>query len=119
VDVRVEQGSGGLDEWLVEDGGDTCRVVGDTYGIRYSRRFGGLDLKTIEWIGLRVLASKPGWRFRGGMNGTWRYRGVRVEAKLSHERRGGRRMKITSGWTITPSDYVVRLKISKDKTGIV
>jgi hypothetical protein len=28
-------------------------------------------------------------------------------------------MKITSGWTITPSGYVVRLKISKGKTEIV
>jgi hypothetical protein len=80
--------------------------------------FGGLGLKTIGWTGLRVWASKPGRRFRGGMDGTWRHR-VRVEAKLSHEGCGGRRMKITSGWTITPSGYVVRLKICKSKTGIM
>jgi hypothetical protein len=79
-------------------------------------RFDGLVLKTIGWTGLRVWASKPGQRFRGGMDDTWWHRGVRVEAKLSHEGRGGRRMKITSGWTITFSDYVVRLKISKGKT---
>jgi hypothetical protein len=78
--------------------------------------FGGLGLKTIGWTGLRVWASKPGRRFRGGTDGTWRHRGVRVEAKLSHEGRGGRWMKITSGWTITPSGYMVRLKISKGKT---
>jgi hypothetical protein len=49
----------------------------------------------------------------------WRHRGVCVEVKLSHERRGARQMKITLGWTITPSGYVVRLKISKGKTGIM
>jgi hypothetical protein len=37
----------------VEDGGDTCRAAGDTYGVRYSR------------VGLVVWASKPGRRFRG------------------------------------------------------
>jgi hypothetical protein len=42
--------------------------------------------------GLRVWASKPGRRFRGGTDDTWRHRGVRVEAKLSHEGRGGRRI---------------------------
>jgi hypothetical protein len=45
----------------------------------------------------RVWASKPTRRFRGGMDGTWRHRGVRVEAKLSHEGHGGLQMKITSG----------------------
>jgi hypothetical protein len=79
------------------------------------KRFGGLSLKT----DLRVWASKPRRRFRGETDGTWRHRGVCVEAKLSHEGRGGHRMKITSGWTITHSGYVVRLKISKGKTGIV
>jgi hypothetical protein len=49
----------------------------------------------------------------------WWHRGIRVEAKLFHEGRGGCRMKITLGWTITHSDYVVQLKISKDKTEIV
>jgi hypothetical protein len=82
-------------------------------------RFGGLGLKTIGWTGLRVWASKPGRRFRRGTDDTWWHRGVRVKAKLSDEGHGGRRMKITSGWTITLSGYVVRLKISKDKTGIV
>jgi hypothetical protein len=37
TDVRVEQDSGGLGGRPVEDGGDTCRVVGDAYGVRYSR----------------------------------------------------------------------------------
>jgi hypothetical protein len=61
--------------------------------------FGGLDLKTIGGgftsLGLKTRADVP---MRNG-----RHRGIRVEAKLSHEGRGGRRMKITSGWTITPS----------------
>jgi hypothetical protein len=82
-------------------------------------RFGGLGLKTIGWTTLQVWASKLRRRFRGGIDDTWWHRGVRVEANLSHEGRGGHRMKITSGWTVTPSDYVVRLKISKCKIGIV
>jgi hypothetical protein len=45
--VRVERGSGGLGGRSVEDGGDMCRVAGDTYGVRYSRWFGGLGLKII------------------------------------------------------------------------
>jgi hypothetical protein len=49
----------------------------------------------------------------------WRHRGVRVEVKLSHEGRGGCQMKVTSGWTIIPSGYVVRLKISKGKIRIL
>jgi hypothetical protein len=49
----------------------------------------------------------------------WQHRGVHVKAKLSHKGRGGRRMKITSGWIIMPSSYVVRLKISRGKTGIM
>jgi hypothetical protein len=69
--------------------------------------FGGLGLKTIGQTGLRVWASKPGQRFRGGTNDTWKHRGVHVEAKLSRERRGGRQMKIISGWTITSLGYVV------------
>jgi hypothetical protein len=68
--------------------------------------FTGLDLKT-------------GRRFQGGTYGMWRHQGVRVEVKLSHEGHGGRQMKITSGWTIMPSGYVVRLKISKGKTRIL
>jgi hypothetical protein len=44
--------------------------------------------------GLRVWASKPGRRFRGGTDGTWRHRGVRVEAKLLVGRRGGRRINM-------------------------
>jgi hypothetical protein len=70
-------------------------------------RFGGLGLKTIDGQFLRVWASKLGRRFRGGMDDTWRHRGVHIEVKLSHEGCGGRRMKITSGSTITPSGYVV------------
>jgi hypothetical protein len=59
-------------------------------------RFGGLGLKTIVRTGLWVWALKPRWRFRGETDGTWRHRGVRVKANLSHKRHGGRRMKITS-----------------------
>jgi hypothetical protein len=76
--------------------------AGDAYGVRYS----GAGL--VVWAskpsvaGLRVLASKPGSRFRGGTDDTWRHRGVRVEAKLLMRRRGGRRVKMTSGWTTTP-----------------
>jgi hypothetical protein len=45
-----------------------------------------------SWRVLRVWASKLGKRFRGGMEQSWRHLGVRVEAKLPHEGRGGRRM---------------------------
>jgi len=69
-----------------------------------SEGFGGFVLKTIGAVfgglsskpsdaGLRVWALKPGRRFRCGTDGTWRHRGVRVEAKLPVRRRGGRRMK--------------------------
>jgi hypothetical protein len=43
---RVERGSGTLGGRSVEDGGDTRRVAGDAYGVRYSWRFGELSLKT-------------------------------------------------------------------------
>jgi hypothetical protein len=43
---RVEQGSGRLGGWPVEDGSDTRRMARDAYGVHYSRRFGGLSLKT-------------------------------------------------------------------------
>ena len=67
-------------------------------------RFGGFVLKTIGAVfgglsskpsdaGLQVWALKLGRRFRCGTDGTWRHRGVRVEAKLPVRRRGGRRMK--------------------------
>ena len=59
--------------------------------------------------GLRVWASKPGRRFRGGTDDTWRHRGVRVEAKLPVSRRGGHRIKITLGWTTTPLGLAVQL----------
>jgi hypothetical protein len=52
--------------------------------------------------GFMVWALKPGRRFRGGTDGMWRHRRVRVEAKLLMKRRGGRQIKMTSGWTITP-----------------
>jgi hypothetical protein len=45
--------------------------------------FAGLGLKTRAEVTRRNLS-------------TWRHRGVRVEAKLSHDGRGGHRMKITS-----------------------
>jgi hypothetical protein len=37
VEVQVERGSRGLGGRPVEDGGDTCRVVGDAFGVCYSR----------------------------------------------------------------------------------
>jgi hypothetical protein len=66
-------------------------------------RFGGLGLKTIggRFYGFGPQNSDRGSKeeraSRGGI------KGVRVEAKLSHEGCGGRQMKITSGWTITSS----------------
>jgi hypothetical protein len=36
-------------------------------------RFDGLGLKTIEWMGLWVWASKPGRRFQGGTDDMWRH----------------------------------------------
>jgi hypothetical protein len=42
----VEWGSRRLGGRPDEDGGDMRRVAGDTYGVRDSRRFGGLNLKT-------------------------------------------------------------------------
>jgi hypothetical protein len=45
-----------------------------------------------RWPVSRVWVLKPGRRFRGGTDGMWWHRGVRVEAKLSHEERGGRRI---------------------------
>jgi hypothetical protein len=47
--------------------------------------------------GLRVWASKPGQRFRGGTDGTWRHRGVRVKAKIPVRRRGGRQINMKIG----------------------
>jgi hypothetical protein len=47
--------------------------------------------------GLWVWASKPGRRFRGGTDSTWRHRGVRVEAKLPVRRRGDRRINMKTG----------------------
>jgi hypothetical protein len=38
--------SGRLSGRLVEDDGDTRQVAGDAYGVRYSRWFGELSLKT-------------------------------------------------------------------------
>jgi hypothetical protein len=119
ADVRVEQGLGGLGGRPVEDGGHTCRVARDAYGVRYSRRFGGLSLKTIGWTGLRVWASKPGGGFEEEQTARGGIKEFTSKEKLSHEGRGGRQMKITSGCTTTASGHVVRLKISNDKTRIV
>jgi hypothetical protein len=47
--------------------------------------------------GLWVWASKPRRRFRGGTDGTWRHRRVRVEAKLPVRRRDGRRINMKTG----------------------
>jgi hypothetical protein len=55
--------------------------------------------------GLRVWASKLGRRFRGGTDGTWRHRGVRVEAKLPVRRRGGHRINMKTGLDL----YALRL----------
>jgi hypothetical protein len=81
----------------VDRGGDTRRMAGDAYGVRYS--LSGLMVwasKPSE-TGLRVWASKPGRRFRGGTDGTWRHRGVRVEVKLPVRRRGGHRINMKTG----------------------
>jgi hypothetical protein len=40
------RGSGRLSGRLVKDDDDTRRVAGDVYGVRYSRWFGELSLKT-------------------------------------------------------------------------
>jgi hypothetical protein len=106
VDVRVERGSRGLGRRPVEDGDDTCRVVRGAYG--------GLGLKTIGGRFHGFGPQNPG----GGSEEEQTTHGG-IEEKLSHEGHGGRRMKITSGWTITLLGYVVRLKISRGKTGIV
>jgi hypothetical protein len=56
----VEWGSRRLGGRPDEDGGDMRRVAGDTYGVRDSRRFGGLNLKTTGWqfrrFGLKTQA---------------------------------------------------------------
>jgi hypothetical protein len=102
ADVRVERGLEDLVCWPVEDGSDTCRAAGDTYGVRYLRAGLVVWASKPSVAGLRVWASKPGRRFRGGTDDTWRHRGVHVEGKLLMRRRGGRRIKMTPGWTITP-----------------
>jgi hypothetical protein len=55
--------------------------------------------------GLRVWASKLGRRFRGGTDGTWWHRGVRVEAKLPVRRHGGRWINMKTGLDL----YALRL----------
>jgi hypothetical protein len=119
VDVQVERGSGGLGERLIKDGGDTSRVAGNAYGICYSRTVWWFEPQNHQWPVSHVWAIKPGRRFREGTDDTWRHQGVCVETKLSLEGCGGCRMKITLGWTITPSNYVIQLKIYKGKTGIM
>jgi hypothetical protein len=37
AEVQVERGLEGLGGWPVEDGGDTCRVAGDAFRVRYSQ----------------------------------------------------------------------------------
>jgi hypothetical protein len=75
----------------------------------------GTRMEYTTYGGLVVWASKPtvgqvyGFGPQnpgGGFEKEWTTRGG-IEAKLSHEGRGGHRMKIMSGWTITPSRYVV------------
>jgi hypothetical protein len=90
TDMRVERFSGRLGGQPVEDGGDTCRVARDAYGVCYLRRVS------------RVWTSKPRPMFRGGTDGMWRHQGARVEAKLPYERRCGRRMKTISNWIRMP-----------------
>ena len=74
----------------IEDGGDMCQVAGETYGVCYKRRV------PLVW------ASKPGRRFRGGTDDTWRHRGGYVEVKLPHDGCGGRRIWVMSSWTRMP-----------------
>jgi hypothetical protein len=98
ADMRVERGA---QEDLAASRSKTAVTRVERRGTRMEYatrgRFDGLGLKTIRWTGLRVWVSKPGRKFRRGTDDIWRHRGVRVEAKLSHEGRGGCRMKITSG----------------------
>ena len=58
--MQVERGSGRLGARAVKDGGDTRRVARDAYGVRYSRRFGGLSLKTTGWTVSWVWHQNPG-----------------------------------------------------------
>jgi hypothetical protein len=72
-------------------------MAGDAYGVRYSRSGLMVWASKPSEVGLRVWTSKPGRRFRGGTDGTWQHRGVRVEAKLPVRRRGGRRINMKTG----------------------
>jgi hypothetical protein len=53
VDVRVEQGSGGLGGWPVEDGSDTCRVGGYVWSMLLA---GGL----VVWVSKPSVAGFTG-----------------------------------------------------------
>jgi hypothetical protein len=63
-EVQVERGSGGLGGRPVKDGGDTCRVAGDAYGVRYSQRFGGFGpqnhrVDRFTGLGLKTRVDVP------------------------------------------------------------
>jgi len=63
---------------------------------------GGCVWSTLLAASFAGLGLKTRARFRGGTDGTWRHRGVRVEAKLPHEGRSGYRMETMLGWSIMP-----------------
>jgi hypothetical protein len=99
-DVQVKRGSEDLAAGRLRTA-VTHVEAGDAYGVRYSRAGLVAWASKPSMAGLQVLASKPGRRFQGRTDDTWRHWGVRVEAKLLTRRRGGHRIKMRPGWTIT------------------
>jgi hypothetical protein len=76
VDVQVERGSGGLGGRPVEDDGDTCRVVGDAYGVCYSRAVwwfgpqnpgGGSEEERTARGGIEEFASRRSYLMKGAV----------------------------------------------------
>jgi hypothetical protein len=65
----------------VKDGSDTRRGGGRVWSTLLTSGLMVWASKSSK-AGLRVWVSKPGRRFQGGTDSTWRHRGVRVEAKL-------------------------------------
>jgi hypothetical protein len=56
--TEVSGGSGRLGGRAVEDGGDTRRVTGEAYGVRYSRTVWWFGPQNHRADGFRVWASK-------------------------------------------------------------
>jgi hypothetical protein len=102
-DVQVERGS----EDLAAGRSRMAVTRVERWGTRMEyatrERFGGLGLKTISgWftsLGLKTRAKVPrrnGWHVAAS--------GSSCRGKLLMRRHGGRRMKMTLGWAITPLD---------------